>query len=308
MIHDRTILKDQSACDLLTGEAKMRPHPLTGVPVPWEWVRNYGCNTPAASENLLTFRSGAAGYFDLAGDGGTGNIGGFRSSCTNNLIVAGGVLTAPEYTRTCSCLYQNQTSLGLIHMPEAEMWTSFGSLELKGVVKRVGISLGAPGDRRADNGTLWLEYPSVGGKSPSIDVKVTGAKLEWFRRHSSMVQGPLNWVAASGVKGLSTLSIKLAKDKNEPRKYTVRLYFAEPDGLKAGQRLFDVAVQGREVLKGFDIVKESGGPNRSVMHEFKGVMARDELVLTFRPTPGAAVAVPLVCGVEIIAEETAEKK
>jgi outer membrane protein assembly factor BamB len=151
MIHDRTILKDQSACDLLTGAPKMRPHPLTGVPVPWEWIRNYGCNTPAASEHLLTFRSGAAGYFDLCNDGGTGNIGGFRSSCTNNLIVAGGVLTAPEYTRTCSCLYQNQTSLGLIHMPEAEMWTSFGPLDLKGVVQRVGISFGAPGDRRAEH-------------------------------------------------------------------------------------------------------------------------------------------------------------
>jgi hypothetical protein len=29
----------------------------------------------------MTFRSGAAGYCDLAGDSGTGNIGGFRSGC-----------------------------------------------------------------------------------------------------------------------------------------------------------------------------------------------------------------------------------
>jgi hypothetical protein len=308
MIHDRTILKDQSACDLLTGAPKMRPHPLTGVPVPWEWIRNYGCNTPSASENLLTFRSGAAGYFDLCNDGGTGNIGGFRSSCTNNLIVAGGVLTAPEYTRTCSCLYQNQTSLALIHMPEAEMWTSFGPLELKGVVKCAGISFGAPGDRRAENGTLWLEYPSVGGKSPSIDVKVTGKQLEWYRRHSSTVDGPLNWVTCSGVKGVETVSIKLSKDKTPPRKYTVRLYFAEPDALKVGQRVFDVAIQGKEVLRGFDIVKESGGAHKSLVREFKGVMAKEELVVVFHPTGRAEVAAPVVSGVEIIAEEIAEKK
>src|SRR5439155_1910 len=207
MLHDRTVLKDQSACDLLTGEPKTRPHPLTGEPVPWEWARNYGCNTPAASEHLLTFRSGAAGYFDLCNDGGTGNFGGFRSSCTNNLIVAGGVLTAPEYTRTCSCSYQNQTSIGMVHMPEAEMWTSFGALELKGVVRRVGVNLGAPGDRRAEDGTLWLEHPSVGGKSPALDVKVAGDKLVWFRQHAAAAEGPMNWMASTGGNGLRSLTV-----------------------------------------------------------------------------------------------------
>jgi outer membrane protein assembly factor BamB len=307
MIHDRTILKDQSACDLLTGEPKMRLHPLTGILVPWEWARTYGCNTPSASEHLLMFRSGAAGYFDLCNDGGTGNLGGFRSSCSNNLIVAGGVLTAPEYTRTCSCLYQNQTSIGLIHMPEAEMWTSFGALKLNGPVKTVGITLGAPGDRRADNGTLWLEYPSVGGKSPSVDVKVTGPKLEWFRRHASQVEGPMNWVAASGVKGLSGITVTLSDEPTDQRQYTVRLYFAEPDGLKAGQRRFSVAILGREVLKDFDIVKESGGPNRLVMREFRGIVASVEMAVTFQAGP-PGVAGPLLCGIEILAEEAQRKK
>src|SRR5262249_57481614 len=133
---------------------------VTGVEVPWAWARNYGCNTPVASENLLTFRSGAAGFFDLCRDGGTGNFGGFRSSCTNNLIVACGVLSAPDYTRTCTCSYQNQTSLALVPMPDAEMWTYFAGREGKGPIKRLGLNLGAPGDRRADDGTYWLEYPN----------------------------------------------------------------------------------------------------------------------------------------------------
>src|SRR2546427_4621223 len=50
----------------------------------------------------------------------TGNLGGFRSSCTNNLVVAGGLLTAPDYTRTCTCSYQNQTSLALVPMRSEE--------------------------------------------------------------------------------------------------------------------------------------------------------------------------------------------
>ena len=121
---------------------------------------------PLASEHLLTFRSGAAGYFDLCNDGGTGNFGGFRSSCTNNLIVAGGVLTAPDYTRTCTCSYQNQTSLALVHMPAVGNVDFVRCANAQAAVRRVGINLGAPGDRKADDGTLWLEYPSVGGSSP----------------------------------------------------------------------------------------------------------------------------------------------
>src|SRR5207237_3518209 len=125
-----------------TGAPKMRKDPLTGEPAPWKWIRNYGCNTPAASEHLLTFRSGAAGYFDYCNDGGTGNFGGFRSSCTNNLIVAGGLLNAPDYTRTCTCAYQNQSSIGLVHTPDPELWTFSGTSELTGPVQRLGTTLG----------------------------------------------------------------------------------------------------------------------------------------------------------------------
>ena len=108
MLHHDTILMAGKACDLLTGAPRMREHPLSGEPVEWTWSRNYGCNTPLASEHLLTFRSGAAGYLDFCNDGGTGNFGGFRSSCSNNLIVAGGLLTAPDYTVLASAVIRTR--------------------------------------------------------------------------------------------------------------------------------------------------------------------------------------------------------
>src|SRR5262249_30983612 len=188
MIHGDTILKDQTPSPLLTAPQKMRTAPITGLQTEWKWTRAYGCNTPAASEHLLTFRSGAAGYFDLCNDGGTGNFGGFRSSCTNNLIVAGGLLNAPDYTRTCTCSYQNQTSLALIHMPEAEMWTYFGPGAIREAMRKVGVNFGAPGDRKADDGTLWLGYPkTLGSMSPTLPVRVVGPKIEWFRHHASQM-------------------------------------------------------------------------------------------------------------------------
>jgi hypothetical protein len=303
MIHGDTILQGQGACDLLTGAPKLRPDPITAEPVPWTWQRNYGCNTPAASEHLMTFRSGAAGYFDLAADGGTGNFGGFRSSCTNNLIVAGGVLTAPEYTRTCTCAYQNQTSVGLVPMPDAEMWTFFGTKEVKGAVRRLGLNLGAPGDRRADDGTLWLEYPSVGGLSPTVAVSTKPGKLALFRRHSARVAGPYPWVAASGARGVEELRVTVSNIEVLPRTYTVRLVFAEPDAARPGERVFDVALQGRPALTDFDIVKEAGGPDRTLVKEFRGVTACNELTIRFTPAASAARREAVVCGVEILAEE-----
>jgi len=120
MLHHDTIITQGPAYSLLTGEPKLAEHPLSGEPLPWKFTRNYGCNTAIASEHLITFRSAAAGYCDLASDGGTGNLGGFKSGCTSNLIAAGGLLNAPEYTRTCGCRYQSQTSLALIHDPDAK--------------------------------------------------------------------------------------------------------------------------------------------------------------------------------------------
>ena len=140
---------------------------LTGVKTGWNYKRMYGCNTAVGSQNLLTFRSGAAGFCDLAGDSGTGNIGGFRSSCTSNLIIADGVLNAPDYTRTCSCAYQNQSSLALIHMPGAEQWM-FSSLSSPPA--EFALNLGAPGDLRGPEGMMWFDQPIIGGNSPKLTV------------------------------------------------------------------------------------------------------------------------------------------
>lgn len=303
MIHGDTIHMAGKACDLVTGKIRMRKDALTDEDVEWAWTRNYGCNTPAASEHLLTFRSGAAGYYDLCNDGGTGNLGGFRSSCTNNLIVANGVLAAPDYTRTCTCAYQNQTSLAFIHMPEAEMWTHFGPSLGKGPVAHIGLNFGAPGDRRADNGTLWVEYPSLAGRSPAIVVKTTPAKPVFLRRHSSViVSGEPAWVGSSAAKGLTSLGLDLREKKQGEGIYTVRLYFAELEGAKPGERICDIDVQGKRVLTAFDIAKESGGPYRMLVKEIRDVHVQQELVLKFT-AQDAAHWPALLNGIEVVAQE-----
>lgn len=307
MLHHDTIITQGPAYSLLTGRPKIRKHPLSGEPLEWQFTRNYGCNTAIASEHLITFRSAAAGYYDLAGDGGTGNFGGFKSGCTSNLIVAGGLLNAPEYTRTCECRYQNQTSLALHHDPHVETWT-FNAFDWDGKpVRRVGINFGAPGDRRTEDGMLWMDYPSQGGPSPDLPVEMEIESAEYFRHHSSLLRASsggqgLPWVAASGLKGAGRLTVTLTKkDSPPPRKYTVRLHFAETERAEPGRRVFRVALQEKPVLAKLDVAAEAG-PMAALVKEFTGVEVADKLEIALVPLPAAELAPPILCGLEIVAE------
>ncbi|MCA9174134.1 MAG: PQQ-binding-like beta-propeller repeat protein [Planctomycetales bacterium] len=294
-----------------TGEQKLTPHPLTGELQPWTLKRAYGCNNIIASEHLLTFRSGAAGFYDLTSDSGTGNLGGFKSGCTSNLVVANGVLNAPDYTRTCSCSYQNQTSLALVHMPEMEMWTVHSGAAAAtpgaaGQIQRLGLNFGAPGDRRDDEGTLWLDYPVVGGDSPPLHLELDG-DAQPVRRHASVMSGqPLPWVLASGVSGVKELRLKLhigeAPATTMSGKYRVRMLFTSPSSntQTPAPIRFDVYVQGERVLAGAELAGSSDSSERLVLdREFPAVTLRDELRVRIVPTAGGT---PVLAGLSLISE------
>jgi len=318
IIHGDKIITHGTMYSLLTGEQVHRLSPLTGRRVPWTYLRTKGCGYHIASENLITFRSSSAAYYDLAIDGGTGHFGGFKSGCSANLVAADGLLNAPDYTRTCSCAFQNQTSLALVHMPEVEVWTTFPEFEIDARIQRIGINLGAGGDRKDEYGTLWLEYPVVGGASPMVEVFVgpdvrgtmssgaetapAGQQPEWLLHHSSRMEGngPA-WIGASGAEGLTEMTVSLAPGAEDERAYTVRLYFAELRDLPPGQRVFSIQLQGSERLSNFDIAEAAGGPRRTVVREFAGVKVTDELEVRLIPSETSPIRKPLLCGLEAIA-------
>ena len=79
------------------------------------------------------------------------------------------------------------------------MWT-FGGVPREGAV---AVNFGAPGNRRAPNGTLWLDYPDAGSDAGPAPIVSDPRQLETFRHHYSRIEeGDLKWVAASGVRGL----------------------------------------------------------------------------------------------------------
>ncbi len=287
------------AYDLQSGDRVMCEHPVTGESVPWEFTKNgHHCGYVIASEHLLTFRAATAGYTDMA-TGGTTHLHGFRSGCRNSLIPAGGVLSAPNFANGCTCDFQVFTSLALVHVPQADQWaySAFGRPGAR--VRRVGINFGAPGSRQVADGSLWLNYPGKSGPAGDLQVTVEGEQPKWFCGHASQIQGnDLTWVAASGVEGISSVTVPLGAATSENRHYTLRMVFAEPNNHQVGQRVFDVCLGEKKLLADFDVVKESAGHNRMVVKEFQGVRGADTLQLSFE----ASVGEPVLCGLELVEE------
>jgi len=295
---------------LETGQPVTQTNPITGESVPWEFTKSgHHCNYAIASPHLVTFRAAEAGFFDMVGNG-TCRLDGFRSGCRNSLLPADGVLNAPNFAHGCICDYSLFTSLSFVNVPDADLWSYSALKASDGPVRRVGINLGAPGDRRADNGTLWLDYPSVGGSSPDLKLEFKAAKPKWLRRHARQIdgEGP-RWVAASGVEGAESIKIPLGRPESQMVPCTVRLYFAELAGHSPGERVFDVSIQGKTVLEDFDIaaesVKKSGAPISfasplpMVVKEFTGVEASKALEIDFTSKTGRT----LVSGVEVVVGE-----
>ena len=79
---------------------------------------------------------------------------------------------------------------------------------------------------------------------------------------------------------------------------TVTLYFAESFWTAAGQRTFNVAVNGATVLSVFDIFAAAGGANRAIARTFNTTAnASGQVVIQF--TRGGGPDNPKVCGITV---------
>jgi hypothetical protein len=225
-------------------KAGFRINPLTLEQEPRVFPKSYGCDGGFDYGGIFTFRSGTAAFYDKKVESGTIHISGPRSGCTNSIVPAGGILNVPYFYEGCTCSYPLPMGLALYSMPEEfEQWATWGAVPkaaIHGKIQRIGINLGAPGDRKTRDGTLWLDFPSVGGPSPEIDFTTEPTTPEYFYQHSLWMKKGTGWpwVAASGAKGLR--SAKLSGLQNG--RYTVKLVFSSPDSAK---HRFDVPVQDR---------------------------------------------------------------
>ncbi|HVH69506.1 MAG TPA: malectin domain-containing carbohydrate-binding protein, partial [Candidatus Dormibacteraeota bacterium] len=80
--------------------------------------------------------------------------------------------------------------------------------------------------------------------------------------------------------------------------YTVRLHFAETYFTTTGQRIFNVSINGTQVLTNFDIVAAAGAANRAIIEQFTAA-ADSSGKITILFNPGTANN-PKVDGIEVL--------
>jgi hypothetical protein len=113
------------------------------------------------------------------------------------------------------------------------------------------------------------------------------------------------WLYAAAARGISSCTLPLLERGDGKSLYRVRLALCDPDNDKPRRRVFDVKIQGRTVLSGCDIVRETGARDRALVKEFDGIEVTDNLKIEFvsavkKPTPERA---PIVQGIEVVRQK-----
>ena len=72
-------------------------------------------------------------------------------------------------------------------------------------------------------------------------------------------------------------------------RYNITLMFAEPTAAAAGERVFDVAVNGKPVLKHFDVFAAAGGKLQAVDRSVRAEAQDGALVIELQPVRGQAL-------------------
>lgn len=212
-------------------------------------------------------------------------------------------------------LLERQMTLTLVATPIRRLQTEVDRWLLAGggpwhirAITPFGVNLGGFFHLRLpDEETLWIpdvyppvlpliSRPSSIPTPPSwIRYKPDRSRLKVFYQKECVYEAMRPEYCLSGVEGVESISVDMGGGVEG--EYTVCLYFCDPnkDGM-LNERVFSVALQGREVLSDFDVLAEAGSPFRPVVKQFSGVAIRDRLEISFRAKKG----ITTLCGFKIV--------
>jgi len=314
LVIDDTIYAEPWAFELRTGRQKMVPHPVSGKTVPYEIQRPYKhCGISSASAYVIAGRSEGTGFHDLLRDEGTAHLTAKRANCWVSSIFAEGMALWPVAGSGCQCALPVQCSVALVHAGPPRRFAMYCREGPVTPVKLLALNLGAPGDLRDAARRLWLSFPRAADEMHKTTGIPLPLEIEFYeggrcKRRGAFWKPIANtetpWVYTSAAHGLKRLTIPVREEGGGPAKYRVQLAFAAPAGDRPGSRVFDVALQGKVVRKGVDIVREAGSADRALVLSFEGVQTNDAVVIELvsgrlRPGPNAW---PVLCGVILTAE------
>jgi len=300
------IFAEPWAFDLYTGEPKKRPHPLTGEESEWRFSRpGHHCGVITATPNMMFFRSGFIGYYDLYHDSGTRHFAGQRLGCWINAIPGNGLVMIPEASAGCVCQFSIASTVVMEPKAENKSWGIFSAVGPTTPVKRMGINLGAPGDRKDIDGFEWLGYPrpkAVGRLEFVFDLQselVSGGG--WYSKNAESVEitgTDKPWLFTSGARGLKQLTLPLVGADDSPAKYTVKFHFANLDDEETSP--LEIRLQGETVATGVTLPATSLGSSAALTKEFNQIPVASDLVVQLQGDGGATGT---LSAVEVIRED-----
>ncbi len=299
------------AFKLATGEPKTRKHPVTGVESTWRFSRpGHHCGVITATPNMMFFRSGFIGYYDLYRDSGTKHFSGQRLGCWVNAIPGNGLVMIPEASAGCVCQFSIASTVVLEPKTESKSWGIFSAVGKETPVQRLAINLGAPGDRMDKNQNEWFGFPrpsTRGRLEYELNIKPRMANGGgWFSRnasHTDYSQNDTPWIYASGARGLVHFEANLIGAGEEPGDYLLKMHFAKVSADDV--RKLDFSIQGQSVKA--DLVQGPIVGKRPVQIIQLSATVKDRLAVDIQyPESGD---LPELCAIEILRQsESASTK
>jgi outer membrane protein assembly factor BamB len=306
VVTDDYVIAEPWAFGLRSGKPRTRTHPITGKPARWAFCRyNKQCGTFAGSRHFVFGRSRGIGYHDLLRDRGLYTFLQSRASCWVDTSSGGGMMIKPPHAISCKCEVSMPFTVALAQVPqEPVVPQTYAQPGPSLPVKHLHLDLGATGSRHDKKGNLWVamrpgkhQLLLMFGNKPTF--YKGGGPVRRSANYTPIENTDVPFVFATAARGLQKCIIPLAESGNAT--YKVRLGFSALPGDKSGQRVFDVKLDGKTVLTGFDIIKETNRPDLALWKTFDVSAGKDLTVeLVARSPAPTAAQMPLISGMVVL--------
>jgi outer membrane protein assembly factor BamB len=321
VVTDETIYAEPWAFDLATGRKRQQSHPITGEKSDWSWVRaNKQCGGCSGSTHFLFGRNKGFGYHDVLRDHGMYTSWHHRQACSADTTSGSGMMIKPPFNTGCGCPWSMPYTMAMAQLnrePAIPFETFQTGRSLP--VKHLRVNFGANGDRRDKRGNMWLHSRRRVNRnqlhltfsSPAVFYP-GGDDSQWGIDRSgrrSIGDVPVEntdvpIVFDAFALGLKRYAVPVTTPADGKGVFKVRLGFCSLENDRAGQRVFDVRICGKTVLKRFDVVREAGKVNSAIWREFTlpldGTLVLDLVSPLEHPT---LEQLPIICGMEVVREK-----